>query len=278
MQKHSLHKEGFEISETSNFQPDAVYPDPPTQSFTTQSSRNKNTEYANVSYKPQSYTFTPTSTMTTTELQNSNLDENELQYNNSNDDDSNDDDSNDDDSNDDDSNDDDSNYDAYNNQHILLDGIDDDDSMDNDNNTNYPERITTKTDMNDMNDMNVDMNTELSPIEDNLPNTNITESCATANANTPILPHGYTYFPHTTWTVPQKRPPVCTAKTQPTVVPVYTSGVPESALEIQSSMTHHVPPTTYTSPNKVPEETVQSNSFYPGHTSVVSKWMNHLLF
>ena len=107
-------------------------------------------------------------------------------------------------------------------------------------------------------------------VEENLSDNNVTKSCATQNANTPILPYGYTYFPHTTWAVPQKRPPVCTANTQPTVVPVYTGGVPESALEIQSSRNHYLPPTTYRSTNNVLEEKKTSNIFYPGHTSVVS--------
>ena len=98
-----------------------------------------------------------------------------------------------------------------------------------------------------------------------------TPGCSVTHPNTPIIPYGYTYFPHTSWSVPQKRPPVCTPRAQPVVVPTYTSGVPESALEIQSSTNQYNPPTTYSSNNTIPKETRIANSYYPGYSSTISE-------
>jgi len=98
-----------------------------------------------------------------------------------------------------------------------------------------------------------------------------TPGCSVTHPNTPIIPYGYTYFPHTSWSVPQKRPPVCTPRAQPVVVPTYTSGVPESALEIQSSTNQYHPPTTYSSNNTIPKETRIANSYYPGYSSTISE-------
>ena len=50
-----------------------------------------------------------------------------------------------------------------------------------------------------------------------------------------LSPYGYVYMPNTFWSLPQKRPRVCTDSAQKgapcSVCPTYTSGVPHDALQ-----------------------------------------------
>ena len=279
--------------------------DPP-QDNTTQNTTERMHGYTDVHYQPDSYEFTPTSTITTKNLPDNIVEEKQVeniesnngyQYENNNES------IYDDDDDDDDDDESDSDSDSDSEDENGLNGIDPMNTI----HFEYGQQNVSNTIMNRLNNNTIDLDTsgyfdenddennqtiaqqsiqlndsmlENETVESSEPTTMITNtpetitndivsSCAKANANTPILPYGYTYFPHTTWDVPQKRPPVCTPKAQPTVVPIYTGGVPENALEIQSSMNHDLQPTTYTSTNNIPENNMTSNSFYNGHTSVV---------
>jgi hypothetical protein len=103
-----------------------------------------------------------------------------------------------------------------------------------------------------------------------------TDQCsARALSSAPIMSYGNTYFPHTSWTVPQQRPPPCTANAQPLVMPVYTGGVPEGAMELQSSTNHQLLPTTYTGTSSSsaaaqPDTPATYRSYYPGYHARVA--------
>jgi hypothetical protein len=108
-----------------------------------------------------------------------------------------------------------------------------------------------------------------------------TDQCSVkALSSAPIMSYGNTYFPHTSWTVPQQRPPPCTANAQPLVMPVYTGGVPEGAMELQSSTNHQLLPTTYTGASSSssssssaaaqPDTPATYRSYYPGYHARVA--------